>query len=491
MDKRVNMNRQDTKEADFPNPFIVGLNSSEKYLGEVARYSVLGLSLLCLIWISWHAFYAIPSADDFCIGGLATKKGILGTIEYFYLTWTGRYSSTLLIAAFAESHELLTRLYFFVPLFILLSIFCSAYHFLKRIGINDHLYLVVFFCGVVAAFSFRETIFWLSGGGTYGLAIAIFWVIAVEEMNIFFKDLYPSWRHISILCIATLLLAGFNETIMIAHVAFLVPLLASSVMRKKNRALVGGLALVLITAIMGAFVVKFAPGNAVRIDAAKRALGHPLTLELVTALKNSLVWSVQQYWKFFLLSLLLFYSSVLLMAPNVKRPVPTNCLFTFCLFLWFALWGAIFTRAFVLNSMGPVRAQTIDFFLVCIMSFCSAWSLYLKDQDRIGEIRKISPVLVIFVGIFVLTLAFRAGADGVGWKTVLVDLKYGRPLKDFMSARLALAEHTKGKKLEVIDYANKRQSMTFFDDITGDPADWRNGCFADYFGLKEVRLKTN
>jgi hypothetical protein len=50
---------------------------------------------------------------------------------------------------------------------------------------------------------------------------------------------------------------------------------------------------------------------------------------------------------------------------------------------------------------------------------------------------------------------------------------------------------TSGQFREIADVKVKRDAITFFDDITADATDWRNRCFAAYFGLQKVTLTAN
>ena len=69
------------------------------------RFHVISLTLLMAaasIPLFFHAYlgwYSRFIADDFCTAWMADRLGVLRATWYWYLTWTGRYSATLLDSA--------------------------------------------------------------------------------------------------------------------------------------------------------------------------------------------------------------------------------------------------------------------------------------------------------------------------------------------------------------------------------------------------------
>jgi hypothetical protein len=461
----------------------MGFRRAEERLASISRNGTLSIVLACLVWVCWQAFYAVPAADDFCYGVRAMTDGLIRGVVSEYMGWSGRFSATFLMEAFAGSSELLTRQYFLVPWLILLLNLVGARHFLISVGTKDRAFLLVFFVALIATYSMREAVFWLAGGFTYGIACAIFLPLIGEELKLFLGEIPPSWKRTLVLCVASLLLAGFNEVVMVAHVALLGLLFFSSAFHKKNPATVRAIGFILLAAIIGAFIVKFAPGNAIR------SAHVPNAPNLFHALENSFIWTFQRYSKPFLLSVFLFYSALIVFAPKINRDFRAGLLLELLLFLLCALWASLFTRAYVFNDLGPARSQTVDYMLVNLIAFLTACYPYTKYGAVIVRARPILPVLFIFIGAFLATLCLRFNADGIIWKDYLPRMKDGAPWKEYMAARFDMVQKGKGEILRVPDYGNKQRPITLFDDIRDDPKAYQNRCFADYFGLKDVYLE--
>lgn len=139
---------------------------------------------LFLAWVLWNAFQAIPAVDDFCYGYGGKLNGVLGNVIDVYQHWSGRYTATFLITLFGSSEGTLLHYYFLVPLSILLlniyavrrllSVFCED-RLIIWLGVSALL---------LAFFQMRQSLFWLAGGATYGIASGIFLLLIAEEFKI-------------------------------------------------------------------------------------------------------------------------------------------------------------------------------------------------------------------------------------------------------------------------------------------------------------------
>lgn len=441
---------------------------------------------ICFTWLIWNTTNAFPAVDDFCYGARANRDGILGSVASEYMSWGGRYTATLLISAFASSREILLNGYFLAPLAILAANFLAVSHFLNKTGIPTKSYKFVFFAIAIALFSFREAVFWMAGGFTYGIGCALFLVLIAEEFGIFLQarkhEDPPSWARTFMLSGASLVLAGFNETLMVAHAALLSLLFSFCVVARRKNGVIFRTGIILAFAILGALIVINAPGNLAR----EATLAPPA---LFRSMGKSFLWIFERYTHVFLGCWLLFYSSLIVFNPLQKNTLEKSEFRMIAAALFITLWAALFTRAYALNGSGPSRVHTVDLLLVSLLAFHAARHVYSANREAVFQSRKLMPIFMSFVGIFITAVTLRAGADGVSFTDTLTSLKYSRPLKQSMDARFKQAEHAPGASLEVSRYPDKTRSMTFFDDIQPDAKDWRNVCFADYFHLKDVRLE--
>lgn len=204
---------------------------------------------------------------------------------------------------------------------------------------------------------------------------------------------------------------------------------------------------------------------------------------------KSLLWIFERYTHVFMVTWLLFRSSLIIFDPEQKNMLEgTECKWIAGA-LFITLWAALFKRAYAMKGSGPSRSHTVDLLLVSLLAFHAARRVYSANKEAVLQSRKIMPIFISFNGISMTAMTLRAGADGVSFNDTLVNLKYSRTLEQSMDARLRLAEQATGGSLEVISHPGEDRAITFFDDLAADPKDWRNVCFAGYFKLTDDRLK--
>jgi hypothetical protein len=440
---------------------------------------------ICLLWICLNAMNSIPAVDDFCYGARAIQIGMFQAVANEYDSWGGRYSSTLVMSAFAQSRAL-TEAYFLVPFAIMLANLLATRHFLVTMSIRDTYYQFVFFMIVISVFSFRESIFWLAGGVTYGIAAAIFLVLIAEEIKLLLDCLAdrknPTPLKIGLLGVSTFILAGLNETAMIAHIALLGQIFLLLAFKKRKSSVIYIIGGILLIAVAGALIVKYAPGNLARANSLEPRY-------LLRSIAKSFSWIFERYTHLFVMTLLVCYSSLIIFSPQRKFVLTKTEFRTVFSMLFVTLWASLFSRAYVLNGSGPSRTHTIDLMLLSLAAFITAWHIYTVDKEAVLQSQKLKPIWFSFVGIFLVVMVLRPGADNLSFGETLASLKYSGPLKKFMAERFELARTGKGSVLAVRDFPAKTRSVTFFDDIQQDPKDWRNICFANYFQLKSVQLQ--
>lgn len=454
------------------------LNKSPARLSYVTRGLALSIAVLFLLWIFWNAFHAIPSADDFCYGFGARTRGIFQNVVTEYMTWGGRYTPAFLIGAFAASDKVLLHYYAVVPIFILIVNFLAVRHFLSTMNIKSGAFTLLFFVMLLATFRVRESLFWLAGGATYGIACALFLALIAEELRIFRGSFPLSDKRLAALSLGSLLLASFNETVMLAHIAMLLPLTLYCFAKKSNKAV----AWMLAAAIIGALISGLAPGNFLRAATA------PQHVNVLLAAANALLLIFSKYLAPLLVSVLLFFCLLALFKPRREDELPSRIIFGALIFLFFALWASIFARTFTLNDLGPERARTIDFMLVNVAAFLIALHLHARHHFTGTARRKsvIAVVLWLSMAAVALCLVFYPSRT---WRPVIEGMQAAADLKALTAARFDVAKKAQGTALEVTGYTHEPRPITFFNDIKANPAEWENACFSQYFELKEVRLK--
>lgn len=452
-------------------------------LETISRLLLLSSIFLVFGAIAWQAVLSFPSADDFCFGYDAIRKGIAQTTVDLYMNWTGRYTSNYIIAWSSASKTILTADYFIFPALIIAANILALGYAIRQIGINSKIFAFVMAVILISGYSLRETVFWLSGGITYGLGCALFVTMIGAEYTLFTRSVSKPRTGMLVCSVSAILLAGFNETIMVAHVALLSLLVLTCLICKKDA--VAPLSFILASATIGACIVALAPGNSIRETA--ESFGHA---PLLAALAKSFAWLLYQHLNFGLTIVLVVYSALIVLAPKVNTEANPRMSWYFAAFLCIAAWAGIFTRYYVIGDYGPVRTRTVDTAIIFVMCLIIAVNLYLATNRIIRGFLKVAPQLILFVVVaFLVAVLGQPVPDSGSLRASLSAARYAYPLKKYIEDRFVKinAIHDGGPAL-VADYPDKKQALTFFADIGPDPEHWRNKCFSGYFGLKEVRL---
>lgn len=466
----------------YPPASVPTTRTAPRVLSAV-RMTWLFTAILFLTWLLWNALHAVPSVDDFCYGYGEHVHGMFGNVISIYHDWSGRYLSTFLISAFAGSTHLLLQHYYAVPLFILLLNLIAAIHFVRAFAQLRFFMVLGLFVPIMAFFQLRQSLFWLSGGATYGVASGLLLLIMTEAFRIHTHQASPTPGRIGLMSCGALLLAGCNEGAMLASVALLTPLTLASFLRSGNK----HLGWVLLAAIIGALIAGLAPGNFVR------AALMPEKLSFIQATGLALELIVRRY-LLALLALVVLWRIFMELFP-FKPPLNTISrphTITITLALFTALWAGIFARAYIMGDLGPSRTKTQDFMLIIVMAFFVARYTYLhylvqSDQAPLSSQRTygIAIITVVLIGMLTLFITY----PHKSWKEVLMQVHASRDLHSFMEQRFATALAATHSKLEVSAYPRHLLPITFFSDITADPTHWENRCFSNYFQLQEVVTK--
>ncbi|HWU33803.1 MAG TPA: DUF6056 family protein [Methylovorus sp.] len=447
------------------------------------RITWLVSAVLFLNWLLWSAWNAVPSVDDFCYGYGGKVYGMFGNVVQIYHDWSGRYVSTFLISAFAGSNDLLLKHYYAVPLFILLLNLAAVIHFVRAFAQLRVFMVLGLFVPLMAFFQLRQSLFWLSGGATYGVACGLFLLIITEALKIYTHKASPTATRISLMSLGALLLAGCNEGAMLANIALLVPLTLMTYLHDHNKRM----GWVLLAAIIGALISGLAPGNFVRAALMTHKLDFIqaawLGLELIIRRYLLAFLALVVLWRIFME--LFPFKTPLTMLSRRQTIIITLALFV-------ALWAGIFARAYIKGDLGPSRTRTQDFMLIIVMAFFLARFSYLQYLATSGDARLswqrtygIAAVTIVIIGLITTFITY----PHKSWKDVMLQVQASRHLHAFMEHRFATALASTNSKLEVPAYPSHLAPITFFRDITADPEHWENRCFADYFQLPEVVTK--
>jgi hypothetical protein len=231
----------------------------------------LGLGLLGYVHLG---SYTRMIADDFCSAYYANHLGLLRSIWYWYINWSGRYS------AFAADWFVLKvalgppALKYIVPLMTALwLVFLTAFiHLeLKKSGSFTLLHSTVL--GSSFLFSLyqlspdtSQSLFWWNGARAYSLPLMLLTGGAALYRVVGFLPNLPAALGVGSSFLLLFLIGGLGETYVIGQAGFLVLMIAMKIIRsgqapgRELSILFAGLCGTLVSAL----VIIMAPGNAIR-----------------------------------------------------------------------------------------------------------------------------------------------------------------------------------------------------------------------------------
>jgi hypothetical protein len=441
--------------------------------------------------------YAHPSADDFCMAEGVQREGLWAHLRQHYLEWSGRYSGNALYAAYPLVFGLLEG-YQYLALLLLLSLFTAAAFLLSRLFQTRMNSLAV----IVAALAFvtiyvlgmrspASSLYWMAGSLSYQSANILLLLLAGLMFQLTDRQREGKQTGLTLAALlGVLVLAiGANETgMMMTFVAVSFMLLAR--LRMGWRVSWPWLLLFLVALICSA-IVYVAPGNAVR------EATFPLRHELMRSLLGSLgmgVWTLTAWLKspvLLVATLLTPFMTALLCRSPARQFQPHKRQLV-------ALLAATLLLPFLLEfpawwAMGgwppPRTVDAIYFVFLCGWLFTvGAITVYFMPsgwrENTLGT-RAVAAFLAAVV-LFVLAV-FTNGK----FQRAQLDLLHSAPAFDaYMQQRyatIAKALNNGQYVLSVPDFGREYPRSVYFNDILPMATDWRNVCYAHYFGLQSIQ----
>ena len=239
--------------------------------GLLERHHVLALCLLMVFLapLLWLAQYNYPSGDDYLAFFQAQNLGTFGATRWWYLNWTGRYSSFFVQSLFPE-HRLWLIAYRVIPIVLLLTGFFCLFSFVRALfGRNFP---------TKNLFSLSVSAYVLLIGLTPEIATAIYWLPTnVQYLGAVFTTLLlfalfvslgraetPLRRGLHWLAALLLLvfLAGLNEISIVLFVSILIAVNVVHVLRFATLSRTG--ILFLVCSVLFALLSFLSPGNSIR-----------------------------------------------------------------------------------------------------------------------------------------------------------------------------------------------------------------------------------
>jgi hypothetical protein len=249
-----------------------------KNLRSITEIIVVILLALPLILYAWIGFYSRYVADDFWTAGYLRTLGFLGAQEYWYFSWSGRYSFTFLVSLVELLGVGATR---WLPMSSLVLFVGALYWFWdgifklaglpysRRIRLSSA--LLVIYTTLRTLVDWQQAFLWQTGILTYtfpliGITLWSAWFLTrINQPEAYF----PKWHTFLLTGFLFWFLGGFSETSLAFQISILgLALVFFGLLSPKYLYRRGGL-LLLAVGLAGSLVallcVFMAPGNSVRL----------------------------------------------------------------------------------------------------------------------------------------------------------------------------------------------------------------------------------
>lgn len=472
-------------------------------LARIAPFMLIAICLAVVLMFALLAQYSHPSSDDFCMASGVHEQGLIRHLWEHYFEWSGRYTSNALYAIYPVIFGLFQG-YKFIPAFVMLALFlatafCLSAVFRVRIyaravWLYSLSFLSIFLLGMMSPAS---GLYWMAGAFTYQSANILFLVflglmIRLADRQ---KGLQKSTGLLAALLLVAALAMGTNETSMLAltGVAFLGVVVH---LRSGLTILKPWLMLLAVTLVCFA-IVYFSPGNAIR------AADFPLRHDLSRSISGSLSIGLKILWQWIsnpvlIISSLLAPFAVATLLQLSDRRFTVSKTMTAALILFTFLMPVLlqFPAWWSMGGWPPARTVDAIYFLFLLGWYLSLGAVTVRYLNK-GKWQAIVPpykpaaTLLLLLLVILFTAAVLESKAYQLAKTDLFHL--ARPYHEYLHQRYQQIEQAKAdglRQLVVADYQQAYPRSLFFNDIMRNPDHWRNVCYADYFGLEEIKRKS-
>lgn len=470
------------------------------YIRPFALAFVALLSLVLMVMFSWMGQYAHPSADDFCMAAGVQNEGLWPHLYNHYFEWSGRYLGNALYAIYPLGFGFFAGMSWMPGILIALLVF-SCFYFLSRVFLTEgrNKTVWVLSVGFIALFliSLKHTassLYWPAGALSYQSGNVLYLLL----LGLMFK-LYDQQKRgqntnstVVLLSLVAFFGVGSNETILPAFFTLILFAMLATLFWRKDW--IKPWLVVLSVMSAGIAIVVLAPGNDVRLASFehRHQLGHAIDGSL-----NMGFWLLKSWLSnpVLIVATLLAIFAFQALFSSTKRDFRVN--------------GKALASVFVLTLLTPFVMQfpawwsmggwppprTVDaiyfIFLVNWFVLLATFTLCFKEKmtpffEQLKWSKLQSIFLILLCGLLLFSII-----NSFKFKRLLTDMtELAEPFDQYMQARYKriddALEHDQ-KWLSVPAYRGKAPKSIYFFDIASNPVDWRNKCYADYFGLEKVR----
>ena len=463
------------------------------------RYSLFIFFLvLALAPFFLLSFYDHPSADDYCYANKALKTGFLENQIDIYRTWTGRYLENALLDSLNPLVYKTSLGYQLIPVFLLLSLFATFLILVKVLlgGLLSFLQqLATALAGLVLYLanlpSLAEGIYWMSGTYNYQIPAVLFLLFTALLLRFALGDTLgkkPRNLITLVLFLLVFLIAGGNETTL-TLLLFCVGTATVLMFRRGKGESRGLLLLLTLAALLGAIYSLMSPGNWARASLfpSKQQPLLTLLLTLYQVTKYLIIWVGD--FSLIAASLLFFFSlgRVFRKEHRPAIPLPIDPKIYYLIFIT-AVILAFSISPWLTGTLMPGRAVNFIYLFFLVGWFFGLFLMvgYFVKRNSVLFRRISGSAFVFLFTVFVISVFWPSKNIYTAYSDLLTRASgYDQSLL----ARYKKLEDCRGNEEScVVEELSLKPGSVFFDDITADENDWRNRCYAEYYGIRSVKI---
>lgn len=441
-------------------------------------------------------WFAHPAGEDYCLSAMAVDKGFWGAMDYWYYNYHGRFSVTALVTLYSVALDPFAVCKFisiFTLVGLLSGFYCLARSLLRGLAADEEISwigILVFVLFLSSMPSLFEGIYWVGGVLPYqtGLVLALFLFSLLLSYE---PSAGVPVRFLRILgiCLLTVAAAGCSETILAMVLVGLA--VGSMITLKWRRETCHIWMLALLVCVAVAAVVTLAPGNEFR------AQNYPLRFRLGISFLKTAAFSVYMLLTSWPNAPALAAATVIV-APVVFRVTGNIAVtpnrFALSLLLWAGLFAvSVFPSFYGTGGRPGPRAIDVSCAIFLTGWFVNIFLLAGFARGSLGKELSVPPRLFKTAQIVLVASLFSLG-NFPGAARDLVSgaaVTYDRELHA-RYATIRAASSSQTADVEVPRLTAMPQSLFQSErELHEDSDNWINKCWAQYFGVKTIRLKAN
>jgi hypothetical protein len=437
--------------------------------------------------------YNLPWYDDYYVATLFRSVDYFDLQSYWYMNWSGRYTSSGIIALLNPLNYSYSGIAFYgcFSAFIILLFAFSLYRFVSELLPSaPREYKLGFFTGLFYIFFYimpspTEFFFWFVGAWTYtiGLIIALELGVGLIRLNYDFKR-----NRFIYVIILSILLPGTNEVVTLIFLSSYAIIMILSLISKKKPHKYNYL--IMFSLAIFTLISFLAPGNSVRAEwGIEQGLVNRNLFDVIVITIKELTKLVMK-WTFlspFLIVSLLSLKLMPYLNKDLKALVDTNLKLAFWLI---ASNIAIFAFVFpVFWSSGDAPDRIYNPIALYFLISTGLSILFYFDNIKTNKLILSFPVtLLLCVFLFFQTLSSRNRISRV-W----IELRSGEAKAYFaeLNKNFEFCRSNPNQKIVLKPLSNRPYTI-LMDDLRPDSTDWANLHFSQFHGIASVRtVQTN